>query len=115
MAGGFWAADSIATGIEADIAARQHEAAMAAMIRDRDGYRTACENYKATIKELELANAANLAEKHALRVALAKFDPKHPLLVDEMLKKRVQDLGERAFSINQSYDDAARAGQKIKY
>ncbi len=115
MAGGFWAADSIATGIEADIAARQHEAAMAAMVKDRDGYKAACEKYKAAWAQLELDNAANLAEKHALRAALAKFDPKHPLLVDEMLKKRVQELGERAFSINQSYDDAARAGQKLKY
>jgi hypothetical protein len=67
------------------------------------------------IESLEGANASNLAEKNALRVALAQLDPKHPLLTNVMLKEQLHKQAERVFHINRNWDDVARYGKAFKY
>ena len=67
-------------------------------------------------RELALINAANLAEKHALRVALAKLDPKHPLLSNAHLRERIHRAAEQVYAISSSsWDDIAKAGRDFKY
>lgn len=43
------------------------------------------------------SSAAIGAERAVLRAALAKFDPNHPLLVDDDLTKKIRDAGEAKF------------------
>lgn len=111
----FWAGDAIATAIEANTAAKIHQREMQNATEQHAALVHRWNELVDKFNALASTNAANLAEKNALRVALERLDPKHPLLVDEMLKKRVQDLGERAFAINNSFNDAARAGRNVKY
>lgn len=64
--------------------------------------------------EAESFNAANLAEKQALRVALRKLDPKHPLLVNAALQEKVKSAGRAAFGITNNWDAAREAGETFK-
>lgn len=59
--------------------------------------------------------AANLAEKYALREALAKADPNNPLLTNRLLLEKIQNAGERAFTLTRSYNAAREAGKTFKY
>ncbi len=43
------------------------------------------------------SSAAIGAERAVLRAALAKFDPNHPLLVDDALTQKIRDAGEAKF------------------
>lgn len=43
------------------------------------------------------SSAAIGAERAVLRAALAKFDPNHPLLVDDALTQKIRDAGENEF------------------
>lgn len=43
------------------------------------------------------SSAAIGAERAVLRAALAKFDPNHPLLVDDALTQKIRDAGESKF------------------
>ena len=65
------------------------------------------------LKLTEEANAANLAEKHALRAALRKRDPKHPLLTNISLQERIKDAGEAAFSLTRNWDAAREVGESF--
>jgi hypothetical protein len=56
-------------------------------------------------------NAANIAEKHALRQQLARYAPNHPLLKNQQLREKLQDLGARAFAISKNFDDARKVGE----
>jgi hypothetical protein len=108
MAGGFWAGDAIATGVE--LANTQMQ-----------GARDAQANYD-RLKEMvnqrdEMANlnAANFAEKQALRIALEKFDPNHPLLANKSLQERIQAAGERALALTNDWAAVKAAGASFKY
>lgn len=57
--------------------------------------------------------AGNLAEKYALRKALAKLDPNHPLIRNQLLQHKIQEVGVRAFWVNANYDDARKAGEDL--
>ena len=60
--------------------------------------------------ELSFANACNLAEKMALRAQLARYAPKHPLLVNKLTQEKVRELGARAFAQRRNFDDAREVG-----
>jgi hypothetical protein len=70
---------------------------------------------RADYDKIESTNAANFAEKHALRVALAKLDPKHPLVVNKVLQEKIKSAGRRALDITSSWNAVAEAGQTFKY
>lgn len=67
------------------------------------------------IDSIAADNAANLAEKMALRKALAKHDPQHPLLINKELRERIHKAGENALSIKNDWDDCREAGEKFEY
>lgn len=73
------------------------------------------EKFQAEIASLEEANAGNLAEKNALRVALAKVDPNHPLLKNASLRQQLHATAYRVLSMNKNWDDVIRYGQNFKY
>jgi hypothetical protein len=61
-------------------------------------------------------NAANYCEKHALRAALSKLDPKHPLVTNKLLQEKIQNAGERVWVMSKFDGDAvAKAGREYKY
>lgn len=105
---GFWKGDAIASGIaEATAGIIAHENSKADLARttrlvnERDEART--------------VNAANYAEKHALRAALAKLDPNHPLISNKILQEKIQDAGERVLSLTDDWNAVAEAGKTFKY
>jgi hypothetical protein len=65
------------------------------------------------IEDLRMANAGNLAEKQALREALAKLDPRHPLLLNTMLREKIQEAGRKALSLTNDWDAAREAGKSF--
>lgn len=69
----------------------------------------------ATIKTVEEWNAGNLAEKHALREALRKLQPDHPLLVNTSLQERIKEAGRRAMTFSDDWDAARQAGESFQY
>lgn len=108
MSKGFWAGDSLASGLE--IASMNNQAAAQA--------RSDAAHFEALNKEIETlvdANAGNLAEKHALRVALEKLDPTHPLLTNPQLREQLHSTATRVYYMGKSWTDVARYGQKLKY
>lgn len=76
----------------------------------RDAEKTA-----AYIKEVEMANAGNLAEKQALRAALQKLAPNHPLLANTMLQEKIKEAGRRALALTDDWDAARDAGGSFRY
>lgn len=108
MSKGFWAGDAIATGIDmAAMGIRADAAALANLAQ--------VQKLVKTIDTLREDNAANLAEKHALRVALAKLDPKHPLVTNKALQEKIQEAGIRVLAISDSWNDVRAAGEHYKY
>lgn len=65
-----------------------------------------------TIKEW---NAGNLAEKVALRAALAKLQPDHPLVVNAALQERIREAGCRAIALTDDWDAVREAGTSFRY
>lgn len=107
MSKGFWAGDAIAAGIDmAAMGLRADAAASANLARVQEMVKT--------IDILRDANAGNLAEKHALRAALKKIQPNHPLLTNTMLQEKIKDAGRRVLAISDSWDDVRAAGDNYK-
>ncbi len=105
MSKGFWAGEAIATGLELAAAESGRLAA----------WQTA-NKLRQQLDELALGNAANLAEKGALRKALARYDPKHPLLTNAHLKERIHRAGERVYLLSEStWTDVLNAGRDFQY
>ena len=67
------------------------------------------------LEDTESFNAGNLAEKQALREALKKLDPKHPLMTSADLRSKITNAGMKAFSITKNWDAARDAGGTFKY
>lgn len=65
------------------------------------------------IEELRMSNAANLAEKQALRDALAKLDPNHPLLTNTILREKIQEAGRKALALTNDWDAVREAGSSF--
>jgi hypothetical protein len=107
MSKGLWAGDAIATGMEMAAMGIRADAAASANLAQ-------AQKMAKTIDILRDANAGNLAEKHALRVALRKLDPKHPLLDNTMLQEKIKDAGRRVLAISDSWDDVRAAGENYK-
>lgn len=63
----------------------------------------------------EMDNSGNLAEKYALRAALAKISPNHPLLTNAALQEKIRESGKKAVSITNDYDAARDVGTTFKY
>ena len=107
--GGFWAGDAIAQAIDnAALADRYARSVDAAIERRKEA--------DARYLELALTNSANLAEKHALRTALAKLDPRHPLLTNAHLRERIHHAAEQVYAISSSsWTDIANVGRDFKY
>lgn len=108
MGNGFWAGDAIASGMraaaDAQIGAREAQRnydQVTRLVNQRD--------------EMTKSNAANFSEKHALRVALAKLDPTHPLLTNKSLQERIQNAGERALVLADDWNAVKAAGASFKY
>lgn len=81
-------------------------------------YQAHLANHAAALTQWHEIHGAMLAERQALREALRKFDPNHPLLVDKKLRESIQDAGERAFMANDgdtADDDAIAVGKNAKY
>lgn len=94
---GFWAGDAIAQSL------------------DNAQLQRALNQQKENYNELAADNAANLAEKQALREALRKFDKNHPLLTDAGLQERIKNAGIRAMSIADDWAACREAGASFKY
>lgn len=94
---GFWAGDSIAQAM------------------DNARLQKALNEQKKYYNEIAAGNAGNLAEKMALREALRKLDPKHPLLTDENLQGRVQNAGIQALATTDNWEAVREAGAAFKY
>lgn len=63
-----------------------------------------------------ITSAANYAEKHALRAALAKFDPDHPLITNKVLQEKIQNAGERVWVLSGGeIEPVGKAGRDYKY
>ncbi len=60
-------------------------------------------------------NAANFAEKHALRAALKKLSPNHPLVVNIQLQEKIKETGKKVLSITDNWDAVSEAGATFKY
>jgi hypothetical protein len=61
-------------------------------------------------------NAGNLAEKTALREALAKFDPNHPLIKDRALVEQIHRTAARVVSSAKfHWDDVREVGKTLRY
>lgn len=73
------------------------------------------ERLNAAVTELSEDNAANLAEKYALRAALAKVQPDHPLLTNAELRDRIHKAGIRAVALANTWDAAREAGETFRY
>lgn len=73
------------------------------------------ENTAAYIKEVEFYNAGNLAEKQALRAALRKLSPDHPLLTNTLLQEKIKEAGRRALALTDDWDAARDAGDSFRY
>lgn len=109
MSSGFhqgMAISDMAHGIARTAASGAHRAGMELAV-------VAVERAYETVAELA-------SEKVALRAALAKFDPKHPLLVDEALCDRMHQAGAAAYRKVKDSDDInwskiAHAGDAIEY
>lgn len=72
--------------------------------------------YKAERNEARVTNAANYAEKHALRAALAKLDPTHPLIANKHLQEKIQTAGEQIWVMSDGDGDSvAKVGREYKY
>jgi hypothetical protein len=108
MAGFNHAADALGQSVADAMGGIAAEAAAATELRRM-------QKIAANVEELELSNAGNLAEKHALREALAKLDPNHPLLQNVMLQEKIKEAGKRALAMTQDWDAARRAGSTFKY
>ena len=106
---GFWKGDAIASGIaEATAGIIAHENSKADLARTT---RLVEERDKA----LE-ANAANYAEKYALRAALAKLNPDHPLISNLILQEKIRETGKRVLGMTEhDWDAVAEAGRTFKY
>jgi hypothetical protein len=107
MAGGFWAGDAIATGVE--LANTQMQGA-----RDAQANYNQVKSLLSNLDQMTMSNAANYAEKQALRVALKKFDPNHPLLVNLALQERIKAAGQRALTLTDDWDAVKAAGLSFK-
>lgn len=108
MGNGFWAGDAIAQSMQASIAAQQDAI-------DAKTRLSATQKLVAEKEKVEMFNAANLAEKQALRVALGKIEPNHPLLTNTMLQERIKEAGRRALAMTDNFDAAREAGGSFKY
>lgn len=73
------------------------------------------ERIVAVAEELKQMNAANLAEKQALRVALEQIAPNHPLLTNKMLREKIQAAGQRAMALTDDWDAVRDAGGSFQY
>ena len=62
------------------------------------------------IEDLRMTNAANLAEKQALRLTLTKLDPQHPLLINAALREKIQEAGRKALALTNDWDAVREAG-----
>lgn len=91
-------------------AAGQQARALDAEMRLAEARRTAD-----VIDTLRTDNAANLAEKCALRAALRRLAPDHPLLTNADLRDKIHQAGVRAFSITNEWAAAREAGETFKY
>ncbi|MEJ8837550.1 hypothetical protein [Ramlibacter sp. AN1133] len=73
------------------------------------------EQLNEAVSKLREDNAANLAEKYALRAALAKLDPDHPLVVNAALRERIHQAGIRAIALTNDWEAAREAGETFRY
>ena len=94
--------DQAAAGIRENASAQRHLNDVRELVELKDQYYS--------------TNAANFAEKHALRAALAKFDPNHPLITNKALQEKVQEAGRKTLALtNNDWNAVAIAGQTFKY
>lgn len=112
MSKGYWAGDAIATGLE--LAASEH--GRAAAWETVNKIRKEYDELDAEYERLAVGNAANLAEKMALRKALARYDPKHPLLTNAHLKERIHRAAEQVYKLSDSsWVDVGNVGRDFLY
>ncbi len=103
MSKGLLAGDNIAMGMEQAFAGIRAQAESKAELERTQRLVKKIEQYEGSI-------AANLAEKQALREALRRVDPKHPLLTNVALQEKVKEAGRRALALTNDFDSARDAG-----
>lgn len=94
---GFWAGDSIAQAMD--------NAELKKLLYSKQNH----------IDVLMEDNAGNLAEKVALRKALAQYNPNHPLLVNKDLQGRIHKAAATAMSMTNDWDSCREVGNTFKY
>ena len=108
---GWLAGGEIAAGLDAAAAGQR-------ALADSYEYSSVVDKLVRIRKELDNSdtiNAGNLAEKIALRKALQKIDPKHPLIVNISLQERIREAGKKSLSITNNWDAVREAGESFKY
>ena len=104
MAGG-QIVDGIREGVDNVLAIRKMKADAATL-----------NEWAEALKKSRITNAANYAEKLALRAALERLDPNHPLIVNKALQEKIQDAGERIAVMSDFNREAiGKAGRDYKY
>lgn len=89
----------------------QHFGDVFPQLRDAQTKREA-EAGATAFEKIRVANAGNLAERHALRRALASLDPKHPLL-SEAVREQVLQAGRDAFQRTRDWGAVRDAGEQF--
>lgn len=119
MSKGFWAGEAIASGLEVVAAQSGRLSALKAASHATDTayrIRQKYDELDAEYEALAAGNAANLAEKMALRKALAKLDPKHPLLTNSHLKERIHKAAQQVYALSESsWTDVGNVGRDFLY
>lgn len=90
----------------------QHFGDVFPQLRDAQTKREAEAAAATAFEKIRVANAGNLAERHALRRALASLDPKHPLL-SEAVREQVLQAGRDAFQRTRDWGAVRDAGEQF--
>ena len=111
MAGG-QIVDGIREGVDNVLASRKMKADAA----EREKNAATLKVWVEAHKDMALSNAANYAEKHALRAALSRLDPSHPLVTNKALQEKIQNAAERVAVMSEfDYDSIMKVGRDYKY
>jgi hypothetical protein len=109
------AADALAESMNGAFRAISEEARSRTRLQQTQQLAARIDELQKNYDDLGDNNAANLAEKHALRTALAKLQPNHPLISNKSLQERIQKAGVTSMRIAGTWDAAAEAGDTFKY
>lgn len=79
-------------------------------VESAHGWKRRADTAEAACLSIASSHAANIALLNALQEQLRLLDPKNPVLVEPLIREKIRELGERAFAVNENFDDARNVG-----